>query len=230
MSDLSFETPIEITLGKHPTASVIWLHGLGADGNDFAPVVHELDLPPEIGIRFIFPHAPFQPVTCNGGYVMRAWYDIYSLESIDQEDEAGLLHSRALIETLIAQEIERGIPSTRIILMGFSQGGAVALYTGLRHTQPLAGIGALSTYLPLHDITAAEIQSANAHIPVFIAHGLDDPVVSYRLGRRSLQHLQVLGLTPQWHEYPMQHSICMEELDDISNWILECLEKNRTED
>jgi len=153
MNNALIDPPIEIETGTAPTASVIWLHGLGADGNDFVPIVPELPLPDALNIRFIFPHAPEQPVTCNGGYTMRSWYDIFSLEDFEHEDEAGLIASQQILTSLIENENRRGIPTQRIIIMGFSQGGAVALYTGLRHTQTLAGISALSTYLPLQKTT-----------------------------------------------------------------------------
>lgn len=216
MNDL----PLEITTSDSPSASVIWLHGLGADGNDFAPIVAELDLPADLAIRFIFPHAPMRPVTCNGGYVMRAWYDIYSLEDPSQQDTQGLNETKTYIETLIAKEVARGIPPQRIILMGFSQGGAVALHAGLRFPESLAGIAALSTYLPLHETLIAEAHPGNADTSIFMAHGTGDPVVSYSLGVRSRRELEQQGYPVQWHEYPMDHSVCGEEIGDIANWLI----------
>ena len=214
------DSAIEIETSANPTASVIWLHGLGADGNDFAPIVPELKLPDDIGIRFIFPNAPLQPVTCNGGYVMRSWYDIYSLDDFEKEDKDGLAQSQHSTESLIQHEIERSINPGRIILMGFSQGGAVALYTGLRFSQRLAGIGALSTYLPLHDDIEKEKHSANRDVPIFMAHGTRDPVVRYEFGDSSSNLLQQLGYSISWNSYPMEHTVCIEEIADISAWIL----------
>lgn len=219
MADL----PIEIQTSDSPNAAVIWLHGLGADGNDFAPIIPELGLPGSLGIRFIFPHAPFRPVTCNGGYVMRAWYDIYSLEDLDREDRDGLVEAQQILESFIHQEIERGIDPQRIILMGFSQGGAVVLHTGLRFSQRLGGIGALSTYLPLADLVSVEKHSANADVPIFMAHGQYDPVVRYALGDKSCQAIQQHGYDVSWHSYPMEHSVCMEEIHDISEWLARLL-------
>ena len=210
---------IEIETTEKPTAAVIWLHGLGADGNDFVPVIPELHLPNDLGIRFIFPNAPHQPVSCNGGYVMRSWYDIYSLDDFDKEDKVGLTHSQQIVEALIQNEINRGINTNRIILMGFSQGGAVVLHTGLRHSQRLAGIGALSTYLPLREDVTAERQKANADVPIFMAHGLHDPVVRYEYGDNSSKLLLQLGYSVSWHSYPIEHTVSMEEIDDISTWM-----------
>jgi phospholipase/carboxylesterase len=214
---------IEIETSSSPTASVIWLHGLGADGNDFVPIVPELNLPDSLGIRFIFPHAPERPVTCNGGYVMRAWYDIYSLDNLDKEDHEGMRDAQHIVESLIQQEMDRGMAAQRIILMGFSQGGAVALYSGLRFSQRLGGIGALSTYLPLADMLTDEKHSANADIPIFMAHGQFDPVVRYALGESSCQALQQRGYPMEWHRYPMEHSVCLEEIRDIGHWLTERL-------
>lgn len=217
------DSAIEIETSPSPSAAVIWLHGLGADGNDFVPIVPELKLPDSLGIRFIFPHAPEQPVTCNGGYVMRAWYDIYSLDSLDQEDHKGMLASQRIVESLIQQEMDRGVAPNRIILMGFSQGGAVALFTGLRYSQRLGGIGALSTYLPLADMLPNEKHSANADIPIFMAHGQFDPVVRYALGEASYQALKQLNYPVEWHRYPMEHSVCLEEIHDIGHWLVDRL-------
>ena len=209
----------EIQTHPSPDAAVIWLHGLGADGGDFVSIVPELQLPDTLRIRFIFPHAPFRPVTCNGGYVMRAWYDIYSLDDLDQEDHEGLLESQNTVESLIQREVDRGISPDRIILTGFSQGGAVVLFTGLRFSRRLAGIGALSTYLPLADLVGTEKNTANADVPIFMAHGQYDPVVRYALGEKSCQAIRQHGYTVDWHSYPMEHSVCMEEIHDIAGWI-----------
>ena len=214
---------VEINTCPSPTATVIWLHGLGADGNDFVPIVPELRLPDSLGIRFLFPHAPVRPVTCNGGYEMRAWYDIYSLDDLENEDEAGLLDSQQRVEALIASENERGIPSQRIVLMGFSQGGAIALHAGLRHPQRLAGIGALSSYLPLHNSPAEDYSPENINTPIFMAHGLQDPVVKYQHGKSSHALLTKMGHSINWKDYSMEHSVCEEEITDISNWLTQSL-------
>ncbi len=217
------DQPIEIETTEEPTAAVIWLHGLGADGNDFVPIVPELKLPDDLGIRFIFPNAPQQPVTCNGGYVMRSWYDIYSLNDFDLEDKIGLTQSQQTVEALIQNEIDRGIKPNRIILMGFSQGGAVVLHTGLRYAQRLAGIGALSTYLPFRADAAKEKHQANTDVPIFMAHGLHDQVVHYEHGDNSSKLLQQLGYSVDWFSYPMEHNVCAEEINDISTWIQQIL-------
>lgn len=217
------DQPIIVETDPSADAAVIWLHGLGADGNDFVPLVPELGLPDSLKIRFIFPHAPFRPVTCNGGYVMRAWYDVYSLDDLSNEDRDGLEESRQTLESLIGDEIERGIPAGRIILLGFSQGGALALYTGLRSARKLAGIGALSTYLPQADLLVTEKHPANNAVPIFMAHGDYDPVVRYAAGEKSCQLLRQQGYAVDWHRYPMEHSVCMEEIGDIASWLTGCL-------
>lgn len=213
---------IEIETGKNPAAAVIWMHGLGADGNDFVPIVNELDLAGAPPIRFIFPHAPMRPVTINNGYVMRAWYDI-SLGDLEgnarKADEAGVRASQAAVEALIARENGRGITAGNILLAGFSQGGAMALHTGLRYGEPLAGVMALSTYLPLAEGFKAEAAAANAKTPVFMAHGTQDPVVPYAMGSGSRDLLKTAGYGVEWHEYPMQHSVCLEEIHDIGAWL-----------
>ena len=216
------DAPIEIEIGGLPTASVIWLHGLGADGNDFAPIVPELHLPDTLSLRFIFPHAPVRPVTCNGGYRMRAWYDIYSLENFERQDEAGLIASQQIIDALIKNENNRGIPTHRIVVMGFSQGGAVALFSGLRHPQRLAGIGALSSYLPLAESTETQRSSANQHPPIFMAHGFHDPVVRYEHGEASCAFLKNLAYDICWKTYAMEHNVCADEIADISAWLTSC--------
>lgn len=217
------ETGIEIETGSNPRASVIWLHGLGADGNDFAAIVPELDLPAQ-SIRFIFPHAPMQPVTINGGMVMRAWYDITN-SAIRREDESGVRASQARIDKLIAREKTRGSPAARIVLAGFSQGGAIVLHTGLRYPERLAGIMALSTYLPMADLVAAEASIINRDIPIFMAHGSADPVIPIERAQRSKSLLEQLGYGVDWRDYLMPHSVCAEEIADISTWLEQVLGK-----
>ena len=213
------EAPIEIETAADPDAAVIWLHGLGADGHDFEPIAGQLALAPGSRVRFIFPHAPHRPVTLNGGYVMRAWYDIYSLERGAQQDREGLEDARQIVDALIQREVERGIPPSRIVLMGFSQGGAVALHAGLRRDEPLAGIGALSTYLPLHHLLAEERHPNSHDTPIFMAHGLYDPVITYDIGTNSRDRLLEQGYHVEWHEYPMEHGLCPQEIDDIARWL-----------
>jgi phospholipase/carboxylesterase len=213
---------IEIETGRNPAASIIWMHGLGADGNDFVPVVHELDLPGAPAIRFVFPHAPTRPVTINGGAVMRAWYDVTfgDLEGKSRRaDERGMRESQAQIAALIEREVRRGVGSDEIVLAGFSQGGAIALQTGLRCPSKLAGVVALSTYLPLAESLPQEAASANQGTPVFMAHGTFDPVVPYLMGTGSRTFLAGLGYPVEWHEYPMQHSVCLEEIQDVGAWL-----------
>ena len=210
---------IELTTGSNPTASVIWLHGLGADGNDFVPVVDELGLLPRLAVRFIFPHAPMQPVTINGGFVMRAWYDIAAADLSLREDEAGVRQSQREIEKLIAREKNRGIPASKTVLAGFSQGGAIALQTGLRHPERLAGVLALSAYLPLPSTLAAEANAANADVPIFMAHGSADPTIPLLLASLSRQRLEQQGYQVEWHQYLMPHSLCPEEIQDIGAWL-----------
>jgi phospholipase/carboxylesterase len=217
---------IELETKPNPTAAVIWMHGLGADGNDFVPIVNEIDLSGAPGIRFIFPHAPTRPVTINNGHVMRAWYDIAfgDLEGKTRKaDEKGVRESQAQIGQLIARENSRGIAASKIVLAGFSQGGAIALHTGLRYPETLAGVMALSTYLPLAESFAQEATPANAKTPVFMAHGTHDPVVPYAMGNSSREQLQQAGYALVWHEYPMQHSVCLEEVADIGRWLTSVL-------
>lgn len=215
------DTPaLEIETGPNPQFTVIWMHGLGADGSDFAPIVPELNLPESPAVRFIFPHAPYRPVTCNGGYVMRAWYDIVSLAPGSREiDEPSLLESRDSIRQLIAREAARGVPSERIVLAGFSQGGAVAYLAGLTHPAPLAGIIALSTYIPSPALLLAEFAAPNGRIPVFAAHGTDDDVVSLELGEQALEVVRGIGVAPEWRTYAMPHSVCLDEIADIGTWL-----------
>lgn len=219
MSQHALLETIEIESAPAPTAAVIWMHGLGADGNDFAPIVRELDLTGCHGIRFVFPHAENMPVTINNGYVMRAWYDILGMDLVRREDAQGLRASQLRINDLIEREIERGIPAEHIVLAGFSQGCAMTLQTGLRYSQPLAGLMCLSGYLPLADTIAEERHAANQNVPIFMAHGRGDGVVLINRAEASRDHLKSLGYAIEWHEYMMQHSVCAEEVDDISRWL-----------
>jgi len=214
------QSPLEVETSADPKFAVIWLHGLGADGSDFVPVVPELGLPDAPGVRFIFPHAPYIPVTCNGGYVMRAWYDIISLDSNARRiDEAGILASREIIRGLIELEKSRGIPVGRIFLAGFSQGGAVAYTTALTHPEKLAGVIALSTYIPSPALLTDESADANRSTPIFAAHGTHDDVVSPSLGLAARALLGERGYALEWHEYPIPHSVCLEEVQAIGRWL-----------
>jgi len=201
-------------------ASVIWLHGLGADGHDFAPIVKELGIP---NLRFILPHAPVRPVTINNGYAMPAWYDIYGLNNDSQQDEAGIRATENNIVALIEHQLAQGIPANRIVLAGFSQGGAIALHTGLRYPQRLAGILALSTYLPLKSSLLADRQPANLDIPIFMAHGEFDSVITLATSQTSKAVLATAGYAIDWHEYAMAHSVCAEEIDDIRDFLTRIL-------
>jgi phospholipase/carboxylesterase len=214
---------IELESAPNPTAAVIWLHGLGADGNDFAGLVPELDLSGCPPIRFVFPHAPKMPVTINGGYVMPAWYDIMGANLTDRQDDRGIQKSEWAINTLIENEVARGIPYERIVLAGFSQGCAMALHTGLRLQHRLAGIVALSGYLPLADRFPSERHAANANTPVFMAHGTQDPVVVIQRGEESRDALAALGHPVQWHTYPMPHSVHPREVADIAVFLKQVL-------
>ena len=213
-----FLEAIEIETGPAPQSSVIWLHGLGADGNDFVPIVEELELP-AAPIRFVFPHAPMQAVTINGGHVMRAWYDIVSADLVGREDAAGVHRAARAIEALIAREKARGSVAGRIVLAGFSQGGAIALHTGLRYLERLAGVMALSTYLPLSNTLATERSVANHGTSILMAHGRQDPVVGLARASASRELLDGLGYAVEWHDYPMPHSVCAAEVADISAWL-----------
>jgi len=215
---------ITLESGKQPQHSIIWLHGLGADGQDFVPVADELNLP--VAVRYIFPHAPQRPVTINGGFVMRAWYDIAQPDIGAQQDEAGIRASQALVEALIAQEVARGIAPNNIFLAGFSQGGAIVLHTALRQTAPLGGVLALSTYLPLAETVSHEAQANAQGTPIFMAHGRSDSVVPYALGASSRNALLELGYKVEWHEYAMPHSVCDAELHDIEAWLTRELHKS----
>ena len=205
---------VTIETGPGAQAAVIWLHGLGADGHDFEPIVPELELP--CAVRFVFPHAPVRPVTINQGMRMRAWYDIYQFGG-GPEDAAGIRASQALVEQLIAEERKRG--ATRIVLAGFSQGGAVVLHTALRHAEPLTGVLALSTYLPLAGTVEAERSAASAGLPIFMAHCLYDDIIPIRRAEQSRRALEALGYAVEWHEYPMPHSVCPQEIEDISAFL-----------
>lgn len=204
----------------NPSASVIWLHGLGADGHDFSDIVPALDLPDDCPIRFIFPHAPIRPVAINFNMEMRAWYDIYSLTTDEKEDFAGIQASEQSIHQLIKTEMEKGIESKRIILAGFSQGGAMALFTGLRFQQPLGGILSLSSYLPLRHEVAKTRNVANQHTPIFIAHGKFDAVLPIQLGHKTYDLLKSLDYAVEWHEYNMEHQVCPEEINVIGMWLV----------
>ena len=214
---------VETETAAHPVYSIIWLQGLGADGHDFAPIVPELVAPQWPAIRFVFPHAPVRPVTINNGMAMRAWYDIYGFDAHAPQDDAGIRASIAEVEALIAREQERGVSSERILLAGFSQGGAIALAAGLRHARKLAGIIALSTYLPLAPTLAVERSTANAGVPIFWGHGTFDPVVALQRGVESRAALEALGYAVQWHTYPMPHAVCPDEIADLRRWIGERL-------
>jgi len=221
---MSTAETIEIETGPNPTGSVIWLHGLGADGHDFEPIVGELGLADDLALRFVFPHAPVRPVTINGGTEMRAWFDVLSLERDGPMDEAGIRESAEILNGLIVRERERGISSSSIIAAGFSQGGAVALHAALRFPERLGGLMALSTYLPLPKAFEAEVvenpAAADRDLPIFMAHGSFDPVLPMHLGRSSADLLISAGFDVEWHDYPMAHAVCAEEIADIRRWLL----------
>ncbi len=214
---------LELQSGPAPVASIVVLHGLGADGNDFVPIAEELDLSPIGDVRFVFPHAPVRPVTLNGGMPMRAWYDILGPGGKFGEDEPGLRQSAAAVQVLLDREAARGIAPSRTVLMGFSQGCAMTLLTGLRAPQRLAGLVGLSGYLPLAATTAAERSVANRDTPVFLAHGRHDPMVTLARGTATRDALVALGQPVQWHDYPMEHSVCAEEIADLNAWLLKVL-------
>ena len=222
MKTLLTETEDAVILspaGRPADAAVIWLHGLGADGRDSVPLVPELRLPPQAAIRFVFPHASVRPVTVNAGYSMRAWYDIKSLTPEGRDDEEGIRESAQRIEAYITRERVQGIASQRIVLAGFSQGGAIALYTGLRHDEPLGGILALSTYLPLRSQLSAEASVANRNVPILMCHGVRDAVVSLPFGAQSRDAIVAAGHAIDWREYPMEHSLCPAEVADMAAWL-----------
>ena len=214
---------VELETGANPLGSVIWLHGLGADGHDFEPIVPELRLPDSMPLRFVFPHAPVRPVTVNGGMAMRAWYDIVSLDKAGRGDDAGIRESSSLLDALIRREQDRGIDAAKIVLAGFSQGGAIVLHNALRTPLKLAGLMALSTYLPLMNTIEAEVvgnpTAGDTSLPVFMGHGTFDPMIQCEGGRESADVLEKLGYTVEWHDYPMAHAVCPQEIVDISNWL-----------
>lgn len=211
---------LELETGDNPTFSVIWLHGLGADGNDFVPIVSEMGLPADAAMRFVFPNAPMIPVTINGGYVMPAWYDILSLDGNRRDaDEIGIRATRDAIRELIERENDRGIPCSRIVIAGFSQGGAMAYTIGLTHPEALAGIIALSAYLPAPELIQDELSDANLRTPVFAGHGRHDDVVPLMLGEQACDIVRQLGSEPSWHTYAMPHTVCLDEITDIGNWL-----------
>jgi phospholipase/carboxylesterase len=214
---------VEVEPKAKAQASIIWLHGLGADGHDFESLVPELRLPAHPAVRFVFPHAPIRPVTINGGYRMRAWYDILALDRQAASDARGIRESAASVRDLVSRENERGVPSERIVLAGFSQGGAIALFEGLRHPKRLAAILALSTYLPMEDSLAAEAHPANAAVPIFMAHGTLDPTVPFAMGDASRRLLVERGYDVRFKAYPMGHSLCLEEVRDLGAFLLETL-------
>ena len=217
------ETSVTLEPAAAANAAVIWLHGLGADGFDFVPIVAELALPRTASVRFIFPHAPTRPVTINNGYVMRAWYDIRGIARSAAEDAQGIRESQATVAALIAAQEASGIAANRIVIAGFSQGGAIALQTALRYPSALAGVMALSTYLPLQATLAQEAAAANRRIPILMCHGVRDPMVPAQLGEASRQSLTDLGYGVDWRTYPMEHSVCPAELADIGRWLQQVL-------
>ena len=219
---MTLET-IEVETAPNPTASIIILHGLGADGNDFVPIAQELDLSSIGAVRFVFPSAPARPITLNGGYVMRAWYDIAGLELARREDEAGLRESQTQVNALIERERARGVAADRIVLAGFSQGCAMTFMAGLRYPERLAGLLGMSGYLPLAAQTAAERALANADVPIFQAHGSADPMIQIGRAEASRDALVALGYAVEWHTYPMPHSVCPEEIADMNRWLLRVL-------
>ena len=214
---------IIIETNEHPDAAVIWLHGLGADGNDFVPIVDQLQLPSHYAIRFIFPNAPLRPITINQGYQMPGWYDISSLSIVDQEDETGIKESSEILRQLCESQEADGIESSRIIVAGFSQGGAIALHCGCRYPRPLAGIMALSTYMPLPDQLADEISESVTETTLFMAHGRQDDVVPYDAGKQSMELLESHNMEVLWHEYDMGHAVCIEEIQHIRQWLTDTI-------
>ena len=218
---------VEVETAPAPRATIIWMHGLGADGHDFAGIERQVT-PPGAAVRFVFPHAPMMPVTINNGYVMRAWYDVYGVGGERREDEAGVRASQQRIEALIAREKSRGVPARAIVLAGFSQGGAMALHTGLRHPERLAGVMALSCFLPVAGALAGEASSANRDVPIFMAHGTADDLIPLARARTSREALLHLGYEVEWHEYPMPHAVCPPEIDDIAAWLERILDSKET--
>jgi phospholipase/carboxylesterase len=210
---------LEIETAPDPDAAVVWMHGLGADGHDFEPIVPELRLPATARVRFVFPHAPLRPVTINQGHVMRAWYDVRALAGVRREDEAGVRQSARQVEALLARERERGIAPRRIVIAGFSQGGAMALHVGVRYPDRLAGILALSCYLPLADALDAERSQANRDVPIFWAHGLHDPMIPLAMAEQGREQVAARAYQIEWHQYPIPHSVSAEEIADVARWL-----------
>jgi phospholipase/carboxylesterase len=219
MKVLESKTQVIVEPEGRAVAAVIWLHGLGADGHDFVPIVPELKLPPTASVRFLFPHAEVRPVTVNGGTHMRAWYDISGFNRMDAQDEVGIRASAARIEGLIEEQVAAGVAHGKIVLAGFSQGGAMALHVGLRQREGLAGIMALSTYLPLESLVSAESTPAGRTTPILMCHGRKDPVVVFDRGLQSRNALRALGVLVDWHEYPMEHSVCPAEIGEMARWL-----------
>ncbi len=215
---------VEVLVGQTAEYAVIWLHGLGADGHDFEPVVPQLGLPADAGVRFVFPHAPVRPVTINGGVAMRAWFDIRGVNLSRDQDEAGIEASAAAIKDLLERELNRGIPAERIVLAGFSQGGAMALHVGLRYSRRLAGIISLSAYLLFEQRIAAARADANTSTPLFLGHGTMDPIVPYMAGKRAVRALKSLAYPVEWHSYDMAHAVCPAEVQDIGQWLIQRLD------
>jgi phospholipase/carboxylesterase len=210
---------IELETAPSPTAAVIWMHGLGADGHDFEPIVPELRLPARTAVRFVFPHAPLRPVTINQGHVMRAWYDIRALAAMRREDEASVRQSARQIEALLERERQRGIAPGRLVLAGFSQGGAMALHVGVRYPERLAGVMALSCYLPLAHTVATEASPANRDVPIFWAHGIHDPMIPLAMAEGGREQVAALGYSIEWHQYPIPHAVSAEEIADVARWL-----------
>jgi len=213
------EPPVVVETGPRPNASIIWLHGLGADGHDFEALIPELRLPPRTAWRFVFPHAPYRPVTINGGYVMRAWYDIAMTEHGFEQNAEHIRESEKILQGLIANEVRQGAPAARIVLAGFSQGGAIALHTGLRYPERLAGILSLSAPVPFAEQLLGEVHSANAPVPIFMAHGTDDRMVPFTLGEQVRRLMEARGLSLDWHAYGMGHTVVPDEIRDIARWL-----------
>ena len=223
MKLIESDTAVVVQPEGAAVASVIWLHGLGADGHDFVPIVRELRLPATLGVRFVFPHAAVRPVTLNNGMPMRAWYDIKSLDRNGLQDDKGIRESESRVHDLIEAERKAGVEPSRIVIAGFSQGGAIALHTALRYPDRLGGLMALSTYLPLSGTLAKEGKAANRHLPILMCHGQYDSVLSIELGENSRDQLTALGHTVEWHAYPMAHEVCREEIEQISAWLQKVL-------
>jgi len=217
------DAPIEIETARNPRAAVIWLHGLGADGNDFVPIVPELRLPRTLAVRFVFPHAPHRPVTVNGGYVMRAWYDMGVVERDFHQEPAHIDESVATVHALVRRETQRGIDTRRIVLAGFSQGGVIALHAGLLLPEPLAGLLVMSAPMPYVDALLARATPASADVPLFLAHGVHDPMAPYALAEQTWKALRANGRRVEWHSYPIEHTVSLEEIGAIGRWLVKVL-------